>query len=135
MSERFENIGKVIKVYGGGKVDILVQQLSACASCHASCSMAGEKAEKIFTVNTNLDLKEGDTVKVSIDNSNVKKSAVISYLIPTVILVFLATILQYLGIKDIFIAFSSLGILVLYFLILKFILKNKNVNIAVEKIN
>jgi len=135
MSERFENIGKVIKVYGGGKVDILVQQLSVCASCHASCSMAGEKAEKIFTVNTNLDLKEGDSVKVSIDNLSVKKSAIISYLIPTAILVLFATILQYLGVKDILIAFSSLGVLVLYFLILKFILKNKHINITVEKIN
>ena len=135
MSERFENTGKVIKVYEDGKVDILVYQLSACASCHASCSMAGEKSEKVFTVYSNLDLKEGDYVKVSIDNINVKKSAIITYFFPTVILVVFALILQSLGTKDIFIAVGSILIITIYFLLVKFLMRNKKTYINIEKLD
>ncbi len=134
MSERFENVGKVLKVYGNGKVEIIVQQLSACASCHASCSMAGEKAEKVFTVYTDLDLKEGDAVKVSIDNINIRRSAVITYLIPTIILVVVALILQSLGTKDIYIAISSIAIIAFYFLLIKFLFGNKKSEIKIEKL-
>lgn len=134
MSERFENVGRVTKVHNDGRVDILVKQLSACASCKASCSMAGEKSEKIFTINTDIQIKEGDAVKVTIDNIDVKRSAFITYLIPTVLLVSFALILQYFGVKDIVIALSSIAILVIYFLVVRLLLKNKKTDIKIEKL-
>lgn len=134
MSDRFENIGEVVKVYDNGYMDLLVHQLSACSSCHESCRMAGEKSEKIFHIKTDLTLNVGEKVRVVIDNNTVKRSAFLAYMLPVLLVVFIALVLQDLNFRDMSIAFSSLATLVIYFVFLKLYLRRSDSNIKVEKI-
>ncbi|MEF3255686.1 MAG: SoxR reducing system RseC family protein [Deferribacterales bacterium] len=134
MSERFENIGKVVKVYKNGYVDILVQQLTACGSCHAQCSMAGGAKEKLFHIKTDLNLSENEPVKLVIENTNLRRSAILVYLIPILIVVAVAVLLDNIGVKDFYVALSSIIVIVCYFLILKIFGKRIDNNIIIEKI-
>lgn len=133
MSDRFENIGEVVKVYSNGYVDLLVHQLSACSSCHVSCSMAGENRGKIFHIKTDLSLNVGEKVRVVIDNNTVRRSAFLAYMLPVLLVVFISLVLQDLNFRDISIAFSSLATLVVYFVVLKLYLRRSDGNIKVEK--
>ncbi|MCA1980177.1 MAG: SoxR reducing system RseC family protein [Calditerrivibrio sp.] len=135
MSDRFENVGEVVKLYSNGYVDLLVHQLSACSSCHASCSMAGDNSEKIFHLKADLTLNVGEKVRVIIDNTTVKRSAFLAYMLPVLLVVVIALILQSLNLSDISIAFSSLATLLIYFVVLKLYLRRSDSNIKIEKID
>lgn len=134
MSGRSENTGKVIKVYGNGYVDILVHQPSECSSCNAHCSIAGDQSEKVFHLKSAIELKAGDHVKVIIDNVEIKRSAFVVYIVPIVLVVCAALIMEKLHIKDIKIGLTSIFIIALYFLGLNLFMRKKESKIKIEKI-
>ncbi|MCX8083603.1 MAG: SoxR reducing system RseC family protein [Calditerrivibrio sp.] len=133
MSNRFENVGKVLKVEEDGKVTIQVKQPKTCSHCSESCAFAGKDNERVFEIYTDLLLKDGDNINVTIDDSKLKKSAFIAYLLPILIVVIVSLIMQKMGLEDIYIAITSLFTIAIYFLVIKLILKNKKLDIIVKK--
>lgn len=83
-----EQVGTVLKVEAD-KVWVVIEQKSACASCHArgACS-SFDKKDKEIEVRTekSAEYKQGDKVKVSISTKLGLKAVVIAFIIPFVLL-------------------------------------------------
>ncbi|MCI7465431.1 MAG: SoxR reducing system RseC family protein, partial [Bacteroidales bacterium] len=72
------------------RVFVLVEQKSACASCHArgACSSFDKKNKTIEVATKQAsDYKKGDKVEVSISTRLGMKAVVIAFLVPFVLLV------------------------------------------------
>jgi len=89
---------------------------------------------KVFHLKSAIDLKVGDLVKVIIDNVEIRRSAFVAYIIPIVLVVCAALILEKLHVKDIKIGLTSILIIALYFLGLNLFMKKKESKIKIEKI-
>jgi len=134
MSERSESKGKVIKYMVTAMWIFLYISLLSVAHVTPIAVWHGDQSEKVFHLKSAIDLKVGDLVKVIIDNVEIRRSAFVAYIIPIVLVVCAALILEKLHVKDIKIGLTSILIIALYFLGLNLFMKKKESKIKIEKI-
>ena len=105
----------------GDEVEVKILSKSACASCNikTACNMS-EMQEKIITINApkNKNLSIGQEVKVSIALGQANRAVIFAYAIPSIILISMIFILNYLKIDEGINALISIGSLVPYYIIL-----------------
>ena len=111
----------------GDDVEVKILSKSACASCNikTACNMS-EMQEKIITISAPKDkkLSIGQEVKVSMALGQANRAVIFAYVIPSIILISMIFILNYLKIDEGINALVSIGSLVPYYLIL-FLFKDK----------
>lgn len=105
----------------GDEVEVKILSKSACASCNikTACNMS-EMQEKIITINAPKDKKMtiGQEVKVSMALGQANRAVIFAYAIPSIILISMIFILNYLKIDEGINALISMGSLVPYYIIL-----------------
>ena len=105
----------------GDEVEVKILSKSACASCNikTACNMS-EMQEKIITINAPKDKKMtiGQEVKVSMALGQANRAVIFAYAIPSIILISMIFILNYLKIDEGINALISIGSLVPYYIIL-----------------
>ena len=105
----------------GDEVEVKILSKSACASCNikTACNMS-EMQEKIITINApkNKNLSIGQEVKVSMALGQANRAVIFAYAIPSIILISMIFILNYLKIDEGINALISIGSLVPYYIIL-----------------
>ncbi|MBR5202854.1 MAG: SoxR reducing system RseC family protein [Clostridia bacterium] len=105
----------------GDEVEVKILSKSACASCNikTACNMS-EMQEKIITINApkNKNLSIGQEVKVSMALGQANRAVIFAYAIPSIILISIIFILNYLKIDEGINALISIGSLVPYYIIL-----------------
>lgn len=100
------------------KVRIIVQ--SACSACHSKgvCSVAGTQDKIIQVANSvRYNVKEGDTVKVSMVRSQGYTAVILGYLIPFLLLLTVLIVGSFFW-DDLIAGLAALGVLVPYYLVL-----------------
>ena len=105
----------------GDEVEVKILSKSACASCNIKtvCNMS-EMQEKIITISAPKDKKItiGQEVKVSMALGQANRAVIFAYAIPSIILISMIFILNYLKIDEGINALISIGSLVPYYIIL-----------------
>lgn len=136
MSEKITHKGKIIKKLAENKYVVEVSPLSACSSCSMSgscCSGGDELSGKQFTVSSQKHFNDGENVQISLSKKSLSKSIFVAYFIPIVLVVSVALTMDKIFAKDIFTAISSVLTILLYFIVLRFLLKNnKNIEVHIE---
>ena len=126
MEHRISHEGIVTSI-DGNNVEVKILSKSACASCNikGACNMS-EMKEKIICVPhpKNQNLSIGQEVKISIGLGQANKAVIFAYAIPSIILISMIFILNYLKIDEGINALISIGSLIPYYLIL-FLFKDK----------
>ncbi|MDR1847898.1 MAG: SoxR reducing system RseC family protein [Bacteroidales bacterium] len=87
-NECFEKNGQVVAVCEG-KIKVKIERKSACVSCEAGkfCTSLDKKEQILSIVTNSADFHTGDEVIVQIRESLGMRAVVLSFVVPTLILV------------------------------------------------
>lgn len=121
MSKIIEHTG-IINHIDGNQVQVVIQQNSACSSCHAKgACVSSEKAEKTIEVQS-LDstLRVGDSVVLSGRSSIGFWAVLLAFVIPFIIILLTLLISRYYVDSETVSGVMALAILIPYFIILSF---------------
>lgn len=102
-------------------VTVLITAESACKGCHAegSCNLSG-KEEKIVVVKGFYNVKEGDTVTVSMKQSTGFTALFLGYIMPLLIVLTFLILFALIGYSELVAGLLSLSSLLPYYLVLYF---------------
>lgn len=122
MSNIITHPARVIEVKQSSVV-VRVERNDACSSCHAEkkCVPDGAIAHDIEIFGDFSGLKAGATVTISISASVGFFAILFSYIIPTMLLITTLLSFKKQTESEVFVAFLALGVITLYYLILKFL--------------
>ena len=130
----YEHLAKVTKLFPDGKMLVEVAKVSACASCSlkGGCGASSDDSKNKYVIENTIDAKVGDELIIKIEQKDLYKSVFFAYILPIIVILIFATIIDYLFKKDIYTAVFSLVTVGVYFIILKILLKNKKSDIVVK---
>ena len=108
---------------GQNKVKVKFQKSKMCSCCRLSflCGKQGE--ETIEIDNPEIALTKGDKVEVGIERKKPLLASLLLFFFPGVI--FIATLALFRNTKELISFFTALLAVIIYFIILKCIMKNK----------
>ncbi|BAI79810.1 conserved hypothetical protein [Deferribacter desulfuricans SSM1] len=137
MSKIKKVCGKVIEV-NGNKVVVSVVQFAGCSHCESrdTCAVASGKSFQVELV-TDKAVKVGDVVELYMMKREIYKNGFLAYILPVVALMFGAIIGSYIdkNFGNGYIApLLSLLFLAIYFVGLRYYIRNKEVNYKINKI-
>lgn len=112
--------GVVVKVEGK-KINVKIISMSACSSCHAkgTCT-AADMSEKYIDAYSDVKMREGDRVRVILEEKLGWVALLYGIVIPFIILVSVLFILSLLGKSESFSAVVAILSLVPYYIILHY---------------
>jgi sigma-E factor negative regulatory protein RseC len=112
----------IVKEIAENTLFVQIERHNACTGCHAKnvCSTFGQKDEiiQVFTQNPET-FQQGETVRVSMQQSLGLKAIVIAYLCPFFVLVTCLFLTYYLTNNELLSVIVALVSTVLYYLIIK----------------
>ena len=127
MSNEIKHKGEIIEITDG-HVMVRIVQTSAGASCkiagHCSASEMKEKIVDVYMPTLGTDMHVGDEVVVCTSSRAVNKALLLAFIFPFAVLMVSLFGMISLGLDDILAAVSSLGFVLLYYLVL-YLFKNK----------
>jgi len=138
LNREIENIGKVVKTDSTG-IHVLINRNSSCSGCSASgaCNMKGEGASELLISGSFENIKQGDSLRLKLEEKKAKSAIFLAYLMPLILLfTFIFLMVHYFN-NELLIGLSALFLIGLYFTSLIFFrtyLKN-NFKINIEKAN
>ena len=105
---------------------VTIQNQTACAGCHAkgACGMSEMALKSITAEKPNEEIKIGDKVIVCASTQNAMLSVLLAYIVPSVLIIAILTLLILAGISEILAATLSLTVTTVYFIVL-YLLRNK----------
>lgn len=117
--------------------EILVEICSAdtCGSCHSksACSMfGGESLKTAVVANRGYPLSVGDQVCISIKRSAGVKALFAAYIVPIIVIIVTLLILQSLETGELKSGLVTLGVLALYYMVLRLFRSKLDYGIIVE---
>lgn len=113
-----EHTGKVVAT-GNGVLLVQVEQVSACAACHAKglCT-ASERADKVIEVVTDEQYEVGERVMLFGQSSMGLKAVLLAYVLPFVLIVAVLALMQQV-VNEAVAGIVALGTLIPYFFVLR----------------
>ena len=123
--KRVINHTGIVQKSDNESVTVLITAESACRGCHAegSCNLSG-KEEKIVEVKGSYNVREGDTVTVSMKQSTGFTALFLGYILPLVVVLAFLIFFVLIGYSELVAGLLSLSSLLPYYLVLYF-LRNK----------
>jgi positive regulator of sigma E activity len=105
---------------------VTIQSQTACAGCHAkgACGMSEMALKSITAEKPNEEIKIGDKVIVSASTQNAMLSVLLAYIVPSVLIIVILTLLILAGVSEVMAATLSLIAISAYFICL-YLLRNK----------
>lgn len=115
----------IVQKNNNESVNVLIISESACSGCHAEsmCSMANSK-EKNVEVKGCFNVKEGDQVTVTLEQSAGYRALLLGYLIPLLLLLAILIIMLATGAGELSSGILAIASLLPYYLIL-YLLREK----------
>ncbi|HIW09904.1 MAG TPA: SoxR reducing system RseC family protein [Candidatus Rikenella faecigallinarum] len=123
----------VIRV-DAAEIEVEVCRPEACAACKAKsvCSEGGGEGKRMTLVNDGQGYRVGEQIQLVMRRSAGLKAVVIAYLVPVVLVVAALLIFQATPMSDTTAALLTLGILVLYFVIIRLLRGRINNQLTIE---
>lgn len=123
----------VIRV-DAAEIEVEVCRPEACAACKAKsvCSEGGGEGKRMTLVNDGQGYRVGEQIQLVMRRSAGLKAVVIAYLVPVVLVVAALLIFQATPMSDTTAALLTLGILVLYFVIIRLLRERINNQLTIE---
>lgn len=123
----------VIRV-DAAEIEVEVCRPEACAACKAKsvCSEGGGEGKRMTLVNDGQGYQVGEQIQLVMRRSAGLKAVVIAYLVPVVLVVAALLIFQATPMSDTTAALLTLGILVLYFVIIRLLRGRINNQLTIE---
>ena len=119
------------------EIEVEVCRPEACAACKAKsvCSEGGGEGKRMTLINDGQGYAAGEQITLVMRRSSGLKAVLIAYLVPVFLIVAALLIFQAMQVKDIIAAVATLGILGLYFLIVRLLRGriNRELTIEIEK--
>lgn len=119
------------------EIEVEVCRPEACAACKAKsvCSEGGGEGKRMTLINDGQGYAIGEQITLVMRRSSGLKAVLIAYLVPVFLIVAALLIFQAMQVKDIIAAMATLGILGLYFLIVRLLRGriNRELTIEIEK--
>ena len=130
----YEHIAKVTEILPDGKMIVEVNKVSACASCSlkSGCGVSSDDSKNKYTIENTVNAEVGNEILIRIEQKDLYKSIFLVYILPVFFILLTAVLIDYFFKKEIYTAIFSLAAVILYFIALKFILKNKESDIRVK---
>jgi len=115
----------IVQKNNNESVNVLIISESACSGCHAEglCSMANSM-EKNVEVKGNFNVKEGDQVTVTLEQSAGYRALLLGYLIPLLLVLAILIIMISAGAGELVSGILAIASLLPYYLIL-YLLREK----------
>ena len=116
------------------EIEVEVCRPEACAACKAKsvCSEGGGEGKRMTLVNDGQGYRVGEQIQLVMRRSAGLKAVVIAYLVPVVLVVAALLIFQATPMSDTTAALLTLGILVLYFVIIRLLRGRINNQLTIE---
>lgn len=116
------------------EIEVEVCRPEACAACTAKsvCSEGGGTGKRMTLVNDGQGYHVGEQIQLIMRRSTGLKAVVIAYLVPVVLVVASLLIFQATLMTDTTAALLTLGILALYFVIIRLLRKRINNQLTIE---
>ncbi len=123
----------VIRV-DAAEIEVEVCRPEACTACKAKsvCSEGGGEGKRMTLVNDGQGYRVGEQIQLVMRRSAGLKAVVIAYLVPVVLVVAALLIFQATPMSDTTAALLTLGILVLYFVIIRLLRGRINNQLTIE---
>lgn len=123
----------VIRV-DAAEIEVEVCRPEACAACKAKsvCSEGGGEGKRMTLVNDGQGYRVGEQIQLVMRRSAGLKAVIIAYLVPVVLVVAALLIFQATPMSDTTAALLTLGILVLYFVIIRLLRGRINNQLTIE---
>ena len=119
------------------EIEVEVCRPEACAACKAKsvCSEGGGEGKRMTLINDGQGYAVGEQITLVMRRSSGLKAGLIAYLVPGFLIVAALLIFQAMQVKDIIAAVATLGILGLYFLVVRLLRGriNRELTIEIEK--
>lgn len=119
------------------ELEVEVCRPEACAACKAKsvCSEGGGQGKRMTLINDGQGYRIGEQITLVMRRSSGLKAVLIAYLVPVFLIVAALLIFQALQVRDIVAATVTLGLLGLYFLIVRMLRGriNRELTIEIEK--
>lgn len=119
------------------EIEVEVCRPEACAACKAKsvCSEGGGEGKRMTLINDGQGYAVGEQITLVMRRSSGLKAVLIAYLVPVFLIVAALLIFQTMQVKDIIAAMATLGILGLYFLVVRLLRGriNRELTIEIEK--
>lgn len=119
------------------EIEVEVCRPEACAACKAKsvCSEGGGEGKRMTLINDGQGYAVGEQITLVMRRSSGLKAVLIAYLVPVFLIVAALLIFQAMQVKDIIAAVATLGILGLYFLVVRLLRGriNRELTIEIEK--
>ena len=130
----YEHLAKVTKLFPDGKMQVEVAKVSACAHCSlkGGCGVSSDESINKYIIENNIGAKVNDEIVIRIKQKTLYKSVFLAYILPIIVILIVATFIDYWFKKEIYTALFSLATVGIYFLVLKFAMSNKKSDIVVE---
>lgn len=105
---------------------VTIQSQTACAGCHAkeACGISEMALKSITAEKPNEYVKIGDKVIVSASTQNAMLSVLLAYIVPSILIIAVLTLLILAGTSEVLAATLSLTTTTVYFIVL-YLLRNK----------
>lgn len=103
------------------EIEVEVCRPDACAACKAKsvCSEGGGQGKRMTLLNDGQGYRVGEQITLVMRRSSGLKAVVIAYLVPVFLIIAALLVFQALHIKETLSALLTLGILGLYFLVIR----------------
>lgn len=119
------------------ELEVEVCRPEACAACKAKsvCSEGGGQGKRMTLINDGQGYHVGEQITLVMRRSSGLKAVLIAYLVPVFLIVAALLTFQALQVRDIIAAIVTLGLLGLYFLIVRLLRGriNRELTIEIEK--
>jgi len=118
----------------GGDIVVEINRASACGGCSEkkSCTTVDKETRIRLTFKNKNDLKVGDIVQVSIPKNSFYKSLFTIYIMPLIIMLLTAIILDKSGVDEITTAIATLFSAGAYFLVVHLFHKDKKGSVTLN---
>lgn len=112
-----------VKDISGSKISVQFKRQSMCGNCQGYQICNVDKSQTVILENNNLFLEKGDLIEVAIESRKTLLGIIFIFFIPTMLFLFSIWFLARLGPAISF--FIALLVVILYYIVVKAILKNK----------
>ncbi|MGA1847480.1 SoxR reducing system RseC family protein [Deferribacter abyssi] len=138
MSKYVTACGKVISKKQGGKIVVALTPSVGCGNCKSNESCATAHGElRHFELQTDMNVNVGDMVEIGILKKSVYTNGLLVYIMPVIILflgALLGTVFDKKFATNLATPLFSISFLVVYFIFLKLLTKNKENKLIILKI-
>lgn len=109
----------IITKIEGDTITAQITCADACKSCKAASMCGTDKQKTITLVEVDTQRAVGDHISLELERGAGLRAVAVAYLVPVALAIALLLVMQALGVSDMVAGLSALGLIVVYYILIK----------------